>query len=254
MREWYKAIFLSPHLDDAALSCGGQIFYETSHRNPVLVVTPMAGEPVPGLRLSAFAQELHQRWALPQAAVRARRAEDAAACHILGADYGHWDVPDCVYRADSATGEPCYPTWESVITTQHPADDAVVDLLIEQLGQLPAAEHIYAPLAIGNHVDHRLVRQAAERVFGERLLYYEDFPYVVDVEDLTAVLTPPPSNWHSTTIALPETAVCAKIEAIWAFASQRSTFFADRADLEKQIKQYTTQIGGERRWWAGSNV
>ncbi|MBK8904063.1 MAG: PIG-L family deacetylase [Anaerolineaceae bacterium] len=246
MREWYKTIYLSPHLDDAALSCGGQIFLQTAASHPVLIVTPMAGEPAPDLQQSAFVQELHERWALPQDAVRARRAEDAAACQILGADYLHWAVPDCVYRIDPATGEPCYPTWESVITTRHPADDAVVAQLAAYLRQLPPADEIVVPLTAGNHVDHRLVRQAAEQVFAPtQLVYYEDYPYATEAGAMTAVLTP---NLHPIQIVLTETAVCAKIEAIWAYASQRSTFFDSRTDLEKRICSYTAQVGGERRW------
>jgi LmbE family N-acetylglucosaminyl deacetylase len=246
MREWYKSIYLSPHLDDAALSCGGRISQHTSQHEPVLIVTPMAGEPAPDLPLAAFAQELHQRWALPQDAVRTRRAEDAAACHILGADYLHWAIPDCVYRTDPATGEPCYPTWESVITTRHPADDAVVEHLVAQLRQLPPADEIVVPLTAGNHVDHRLVRQAAERVFAPtQLVYYEDYPYAAEPGALTAVLTP---TLQPTQLVLTETAVCAKIEAIWAYASQRSTFFDSRTGLEKMIHSYTAQVGGERVW------
>ena len=219
---------------------------QTAAAHPVLIVTTMAGEPAPNLQLSAFAHELHERWALPQDAVRTRRAEDAATCQILGADYLHWDVPDCVYRTDPATGEACYPTWESVITTRHPADDAVVDQLVAQLRHLPPADEIVVPLTAGNHVDHRLVRQAAERVFASsQLVYYEDYPYAAEEGALTAVLTP---NLHPTQIALTETAVCAKIDAIWAYASQRSTFFDSRADLEKMIQAYTTQVGGERLW------
>ncbi|MCB8977158.1 MAG: PIG-L family deacetylase [Ardenticatenaceae bacterium] len=246
MLERYKTIYLSPHLDDAVLSCGGRIYLETAVSHPVLIVTPMAGEPAPDLQLSAFAQELHQRWELPQDAVRARRAEDVAACQILGADYLHWDIPDCVYRTDPATGEPCYPTWESIITTQHPTDEATIAYLVQQLSQLPPADEIVVPLTAGNHVDHRLVRQAAERVFGPtQLCYYEDYPYAAEEGAVTAVLTP---NFHATQIELTETAVAAKIEAIWAYISQRSTFFDSHAGLERMIHSYTTQVGGERYW------
>ncbi|WP_420629307.1 PIG-L deacetylase family protein [Candidatus Leptofilum sp.] len=246
MRDWYKTIYLSPHLDDAVLSCGGRIFLETAASHPTLIVTLMAGEPAPNLQLSAFVQALHQRWELPQAAVRARRAEDAAACQILGADFLHWDVPDCVYRTDPATGEPCYPTWESIITTQHPADDAVVAQLTQQLTQLPPADEVVVPLTAGNHVDHRLVRQAAERAFGtDRLLYYEDYPYAAERGAVTAVLHP---TMQSTQTVLPETAVAAKIKAIWAYASQRSSFFASRQDAEAKIRTYAAQVGGERYW------
>jgi LmbE family N-acetylglucosaminyl deacetylase len=246
MRDWYKTIYLSPHLDDAALSCGGRIYLETAASHPVLIVTLMAGDPAPDLTLSAFAQELHARWALPQDAVRARRAEDMAACQILGADYLYGSVLDCIYRTDPATSELCYPTWEIVQTTQHPADDAVIAQLVEQFNQLPPADEIVAPLTVGQHLDHRLVRQAAERAFGAaRLTYFEDYPYAAVAGALEAVLT---LNLQATQIALPETAVAAKVEAIWAYASQRSSFFTDRQDAEDKIHAYSDQVGGERYW------
>ncbi len=248
MREWYKAIYLSPHLDDAALSCGGQIFQETTNRAPILVVTPMAGEPTADVPLSAFARALHQRWELARDAVRVRRAEDVVACQTLKADYLHWSVPDCIYRTDPATGEPRYPNWESIITTRHPADEAVVDWLAARLRQLPAADQIYAPLTVGNHVDHRLTRLAAERVFGESLIYYEDYPYAAEPEAVTAVLTPTPKQWQSTSFTLSATAVQSKIDAIWAYVSQRSSFFTTHDDLERKIEAYTAQVGGERVW------
>jgi LmbE family N-acetylglucosaminyl deacetylase len=82
------AVYLSPHLDDAALSCGGQIAQQTAAGLPVLIVTLMAGDP-PARPLSPFAQQLHTRWQLHDAptAVAARRAEDTAACRHLAAEY-----------------------------------------------------------------------------------------------------------------------------------------------------------------------
>ncbi|VAW42992.1 hypothetical protein MNBD_CHLOROFLEXI01-4865 [hydrothermal vent metagenome] len=248
MREWYKAIYLSPHLDDAVLSCGGQIQQQTAVRNPALIVTLMAGEPAKDVRYSDFAKSLHQRWEAVQDAVAVRRAEDVVACKIIGADHIHLTIPDCVYRPDPATGEPCYPTWESVITTLHSADEAVLAYLQQQLERLPPAEQVFAPLTAGNHVDHRLTRWAAEQVFASKLLYYEDYPYTQAREEVTAVLQPTPEDWQATQITLTQTAVRAKIDAIWAYTSQLSTFFEDRADLEAKMAQYTALVGGEQVW------
>lgn len=251
MREWYKAIYLSPHLDDVALSCGGQIFQATANRAPILIVTLMAGEPAADLNLSEFARSLHERWQLARDAVVVRRAEDVVACQILKADHLHWPVPDCIYRADPETGEPCYSGWESIITTVHPADEAVVDWLACQLRQLPATDQFYVPLTAGNHVDHRLTRLAAERVFGDALIYYEDYPYAADPETVTAALVPTLDHWQATSIALSAAAVRAKVEAIWAYASQRSTFFSTRQDVETKIEAYTDRVGGEKLWQPG---
>ncbi|MFQ5421191.1 MAG: PIG-L family deacetylase, partial [Anaerolineae bacterium] len=72
MKNFYDAIYLSPHLDDAALSCGGQIFTRTSAGESVLVVTVMAGDAPPGLS-SPIVEELHGRWQLPEGTVARRR-------------------------------------------------------------------------------------------------------------------------------------------------------------------------------------
>jgi LmbE family N-acetylglucosaminyl deacetylase len=248
MREWYKAIYLSPHLDDAVLSCGGQIQQETAVRNPILIVTPMAGEPASDLQLSDFAKSLHQRWELARNVVAVRRAEDVVACQMLRADHLHWPIPDCIYRTDPATGDPCYPHWESIITTQHPADEIVLTQLKQQLYQLPPTDQVFAPLTVGNHVDHRLVRLAAEQVFGAKLIYYEDYPYAQNREAVTAALTPAAKDWQATQIALTQTAVRTKINAIWTYTSQINTLFEDRSNLEAKVKEYTAQVGGERYW------
>ncbi|MBK8430550.1 MAG: PIG-L family deacetylase [Chloroflexi bacterium] len=118
----YHALYLSPHLDDAVLSCGGQIAQQTAAGLPVLIVTLMAGDP-PARPLSAFAQKLHDRWQLDAAtAVAARRAEDTAACDLLRADLQHWDIPDCIYRADPATGTALYNDGGAIFGSVHPAD------------------------------------------------------------------------------------------------------------------------------------
>lgn len=221
---------------------------ETAASQPTLIVTIMAGDPAPDVQLTDFAKSLHTRWELVRDAVRVRRAEDVVACQILGADHLHWSVPDCIYRTDPATGEACYPTWESVITTQHPADTAVLTWLTQQLAQLPAADRVYAPLAAGGHVDHRLVRQAAGQVFGNGLWYYEDYPYAEEPGAVTAVFTPSTSIWQPHTTSLSPSALQARLDAIWAYASQRSTFFAQREDMDAKITSYTSQIGGERYW------
>jgi LmbE family N-acetylglucosaminyl deacetylase len=248
MRPFYDAIYLSPHLDDAALSCGGQIFQQTAVGGAVLIVTIMAGDPPPG-KLSSFAQSLHARWRLPAEVVAARRAEDVRACEILGADYIHWPIPDCVYRSDPASGQPLYPTWPDVIAGVQPADLALANELAQQLAALPAAGRVIGPLAAGNHADHWVTRMAAEQAFGGQLYYYEDYPYVADGAALTAVFSFTPHQWQAEIIPLATKDLAAKTAAIAAFTSQLSTFFSDEADLAQQVAAFTESIGGERVWW-----
>lgn len=245
MLQRYDAIYLSPHLDDAVLSCGGQIAGQTAAGMSVLIVTITAGDPPPGT-LSEFAQLLHQRWDAAANAVAIRRAEDAAACAILGAHYAHWDYYDCIYRRDDL-GNVIYPTWNDVIGSLSPADLPLIDRLAARLAQLPPATDIYAPLAVGNHADHQVTRAAAEKWFGGRLRYYEDYPYVAAAGALGAVIDNG-DGWESRIVPLTPADLAAKYEAIWAYKSQLSTFFQDRADLEARVGSYASEVGGER-WW-----
>jgi LmbE family N-acetylglucosaminyl deacetylase len=127
MHTRYDAIYLSPHLDDAALSCGGQIYRLAKEGRHVLIVTLMAGDPPPDGVLSDFARSLHGRWELAESAEAARRREDEAAGQILGAEILHWPIPDCIYRAHPHTGEPLYPTWPAVIDAIHPAEATLIE-------------------------------------------------------------------------------------------------------------------------------
>jgi len=92
-------IYLSPHLDDAALSAGGWIYDQVQAGNPVEIWTIMCGVP-PTTELSPFAQVLHYQWGMETAeqVVLGRRQEDINAANILGAVTQHFDFLDCIYR------------------------------------------------------------------------------------------------------------------------------------------------------------
>lgn len=248
MQAFYDAIYLSPHLDDITLSCGGQVFQQTQAGQRVLVVTITAGDP-PQSAVSSYAQSLHDRWELLTDAVAVRRAEDQAANAILGADTVHWSLPDCIYRYHPTTGAPLYLSDPDIFGDLHPAELPLVASLSKQMASLPAHQQLYVPLTIGHHVDHQLTRAAAEQVYPlTKLWYYEDYPYAQKPNALQGVIPADSQGWQATVLPLSEAAIQAKIAAIAAFVSQFSTFFKDQADLEEQIRTFTAQVGGERVW------
>ncbi len=248
MNNFLDTIYLAPHLDDAVLSCGGQIFEEAQRGERVLVVTLMAGDPP--ATLSGYAESLHQRWQLAQNAVAARRREDEAACALLGAETLHWDVPDCIYRVNPASGAALYLSDEDIFGVVHPAERALVEVLATKLAALPPARRLVAPLTVGHHVDHQLTRLAAESAFGSRLVYFEDFPYIQTAGSLNFLHEDASIGgiWASEVVPLSQAALRAKVEAILAYKSQLSTFFTDRADLERQVFGYAATVAGERLW------
>ena len=242
----YNTIYLAPHLDDVVLSCGGQIFEETQRGKRVLVVTIMAGDP-PKI-VSDYAQSLHTRWELAANTTAARRREDIVACDILEADTLHWQIPDCIYRTHPETGAPFYVSDNDIFGDIHPAEAHLVNQLLAQLAELPPSNQIIAPLTVGNHVDHQIVKRAAIQYFGARLEFYEDYPYVQTPGSLDFLQSTDGINWKVTVIPVSQKALAAKIEAILAYRSQISTFFTDRADLEQQVIGYANNVGGERIW------
>ncbi|HEX6386766.1 MAG TPA: PIG-L family deacetylase [Anaerolineae bacterium] len=253
MRTYYDAVYLSPHLDDVAYSCGGRIFTQTDAGQSVLIVTVMAGDP-PSVPFSKFARLHHERWQLVADTAAGRRAEDVAACRILGADYLHWQVPDCIYRLHPETAEPLYVTRDDIFGAVHRAEAELLERLSQQMRELPGHGKLFVPLTAGHHVDHQLVRAAAERRFGKHLLYYEDYPYAQLPGALAAVIPPGSAEWRDEVLPLTEAAVQARVEAMAAFISQVSTFFTSRADLEEQIGDYVRLVGGEQVWRRRSRV
>ena len=127
--EFMKWVYLSPHLDDAVLSCGGLIWEQIRSGGNVEIWTICAGAPPTG-DLSGFAKELHERWGLGMDAVSKRRMEDQVACRILGAGHKHYDIPDAIYRRDPKTGEILYDSFDVILSGIHPGDEMLLKSMI----------------------------------------------------------------------------------------------------------------------------
>lgn len=247
MTQVYETIYLAPHLDDAVLSCGGQIYLQTQAGRKVLVLTVMAGDPPPA-PVSSFARQLHDRWQIAGEVTQGRRREDAAACALLGADYLHWDIPDCIYRLDPQSGAGYYNGNEALFGSVHEKEAGLVHNLAGRLNGLPEHGRLVAPLAIGNHVDHQIVRRAVVSLPQARVAYYEDYPYAAVPGARERALGTDPTIWREELIPLNEAALQAKIAAIAAYTSQISTFFSSAQNLEEMIRNFAVDTGGERLW------
>jgi LmbE family N-acetylglucosaminyl deacetylase len=253
-------IFLSPHFDDAAFSCGGLIWERTQAGDAVQILTICAGEIPPG-DLSAFAVELHQRWETGREAIYQRKEEDARACETIGASSHYFPIPDCIYRRagvnywqptskpmqdEQPRGELLYPASKDLWGPTHPAEN----LLIQQLGdkltqELPEAARLVCPLGIGAHVDHRLTRIAAE-MCGRPLWYYADFPYVQKDPELVDRLSS--QGWLERLFEISPHGLQAWYEAMAAYQSQISTFWEDLPELRHSLESYLAQMGGAMLW------
>jgi LmbE family N-acetylglucosaminyl deacetylase len=171
----YAHVYLAPHLDDTALSCGGTIAEQTARGERALVLTLCTAAPAPDGPFSDLALEFHREWGLaPQQVVAARLREEQAAVTLLGADSLWAGMLDAIYRHPAA-----YHGRDTLFGTPA-ADDPLLPAarayFAELRERLPAAT-FYAPLGVGSHVDHLLTYEAAQ-LLGPALVHYEDFPYV----------------------------------------------------------------------------
>lgn len=145
-------IILSPHFDDAVLSC----WHLLASASEVLVVNVFAGEPVAGAlgwwdRLAGASDSA--------TAVRTRIEEDRQALALAGRTAVNLPFLDSQYRQhDQSSGE-----------------------IVEALrGVLVAGTRIYAPASLGDHHrDHTAVRAAALalRAGGADVVLYADLPH-----------------------------------------------------------------------------
>jgi LmbE family N-acetylglucosaminyl deacetylase len=246
MSRQYDSLYISPHLDDVAFSCAGQIYQQTSAGQRALIITLTTADP-PASPPSEFSRLLHERWQLGPETAAGRRAEDVAACQLIGADYLHWPILDCIYRLDPLTGQALYPTRDDIFGPVQPADSSLVAEVVGRLAALPPVGRVIAPLAVGHHVDHQLARTAAEQWRGSDLWYYEEYPYAQLPGALDAVIGDG-QDWLAEVVPLSAEALRAKLGAFECYASQLSSFFASRADLEEQVGGYVGRVGGERLW------
>ncbi|MEE1752020.1 PIG-L deacetylase family protein [Streptomyces sp. SP18CS02] len=148
-----RTVVISPHFDDAALSLAGLL---PGLPGPVDVVTVHGGAPAPGSPVSWW--DTQCGFSSAAEAHRARRAEDAAACALLGAAQIVLDHPDGPYRPEGAT----------------------LDGLEAFLRDLPPDTRVLVPLG-SNQPDHEAVRRLAVRVLADRGAplpwVYADLPY-----------------------------------------------------------------------------
>ena len=236
-------IYISPHLDDAALSAGGLIYEQARSGLAVGIWTLNSGFPPKG-ELSPLAQVLHFQWGFSsgEETVRLRRLEDDRAASILGATTLHFDFLDCVYRRAPA-GEWLYPM---DVFDPPVAEDA--DLPTQMAAALSARlrpdDVLVCQLGVGRHVDHVNVRRAVE-LLGRPLLYDVDIPYLFNHP---ADLAPNTGGMKETFYTVTETGLGAWQEAIQAYSSQLSTLFESPDQMRESIRNYWQDKGAVSLW------
>lgn len=262
-----KHVYLSPHLDDAVLSCGGAIHRQAAGGESVLVLTLLAGEAVTHGAvgpLSAFALVQHGYWGHPPRPMALRRAEDVAALTWMGADWYHLGYLDAVYRAGSGD-EWLYADLDGLfgeVRADDPLALSTPELTAELAGFIgePGAAVVYAPLAVGRHVDHQIVHTAARGLAarGYRVAFYEDYPYAAQAGSVRAALQAAGlAGARSEVLRLDTADVAAWVTAVGYYRTQLGILFRGAEAMPSHIWAFAGTVSpeaalGARVWWPAS--
>ncbi len=252
----YDHVYISPHFDDAALSCGGAIARHIARHQRVLVVTACSATPPAGHSFSPFAQAMHTTWNLaPDQVVAERQREDVAALDCLGADGYLLNFLDAVYRLPEryASNDALF----GAVAPDDPLRAELYDALRQITQRLPMAM-VYAPLGVGNHVDHQLTHDLAAELAREGVImaFYEDFPYAAGagaVNDRLRQLSARGRDFVPSVLDIDAT-LARKISAIEAYASQIGMLFGDATTMARRVHDYAEDLRpdvgtyGERLW------
>ncbi len=240
-----KIIYLSPHLDDAVLSCGGIIFDQIHAEKKSVEIWTVFAADAPAGKLSAFAEELHARWQTGREGPALRRREDEAACVFLGCETVHLPFADCIYRFLS-TGEARIQTNDNLFAFDNSKDQPMVVMLVTFLqSHLPETCELVVPLGVGGHIDHLITRLAAETLH-RPLQYYADFPYADGNPD--KVKDQLNAEMHSQLFFLSSDSLKAWQNATAAYKSQISTFWSSTEVMKNALLEYSRSKLGSVLW------
>jgi LmbE family N-acetylglucosaminyl deacetylase len=220
-------VAISPHLDDAAFSIGGYIAASARAGDRVTIVTCFTGNVAQPTGF-ALACQLDKGLTAEVDYMALRRGEDRDACAVIGAAAVHLPFLEAPHRG--------YASAPALFADRRSDDGLLAPLTLalgEQIERL-APDLLLGPLAIGDHVDHWLVRDALAATGADHLLW-EDWPYL-----RRAVAAP--AETVRLRHALSEQDRAERLAMCAAYASQLSFQFGSPEDLKTAI----TEVAEER--------
>ena len=224
-----RLLAVSPHLDDAAFSAGGTLGAYARDGWAVTVLTCFTGN-VESPTGFALACQLDKGLSAEVDYMALRRAEDRDACAAIGAEAIHLPFLEAPHRG--------YQDAPALFGARRADDNAAAALApaLAHALEVVRPDLVLGPLAIGDHVDHHVVRDALKAVdAGRDLLLWEDWPYS-DRPDVRRPADPTLCITLDDDLRAQRTAMCA------AYGSQIGFQFGSPARMAERL----AAIGCER--------
>ncbi len=252
-------LFISPHYDDIALSCGGTAAIVSAAGKDAVVALLFGDHPAPGQPMTPFAEHLHDEWGMSaDKVIEGRRAEEAESSRILGLRDVFLPFRDAIYRGDA------YLSDEDLFGAPKDADIDLpgrIVLALADEGFEQESTRVYAPLASGFHVDHQLAFLAGlllDQADWE-VWFYEDLPYSLLSGRVADRVARAGVDLEIAGTVEVSDVWTKKIDAIMAYPSQLKVIFEDyvgagssRDAIDEVMSRYSREAGGGRnaeRFW-----
>lgn len=241
-------VFVEPHYDDVAFSCGGTLAGRVRTGAPVELLTVFTADPAPDAPLSPLARTVHAEWTGGERPYEQRRREAAQVDALLLVQRTALDLPEVLYRMPHLTA-----IEEVLQPDETPESDSffasVYDALDKALGKEDVLT-IVAPLGVGGHLDHLLVHAAIRALAAQRpgwtVWYYEDFPYTLDVPALKRRVRTLGSTYRPATVDIVDT-LDARVRLSACYTSQVRAIFGTSDRLRSLISEYAGRVGTPAR-------
>ena len=233
------ALALSPHLDDVAFSCGATLAALADAGWRVVLCTIFTAS-VPNPTGFALACQTDKGLSPEVDYMALRRAEDTAAADALGVEPLWLPFREAPHRGyDSA----------KALFAGVRADDTIAHALAESLRDLLsrfAPDLVFAPQAVGAHVDHiQVVRALEQAAPAAPVLCWRDFPYTVRETNPPEPFGSQMRRFHPLTAALTSDQRERKRLACRAYASQLGFQFGGPERLDALLADARESFRGK---------
>ena len=231
------ALFLSPHLDDVAFSCGGLLAQLADAGWHTVMATAFTATVLPATGFALACQT--DKGLDPSVDYMAlRRDEDQAAAAILGVSELRWlDFPEAPHRGYGSAPE-LFGAIAAHDDVWRPLAERVSALLAELQPGL-----VLAPQGCGHHVDHRQMIHAVLQAAPQNLAFYRDTPYAIRNPDAASDVSIPGLTGCVYGIA---EGLERKIAASCSYVSQIGFQFGGPAALAAALREFAVREGEGR--------
>lgn len=178
----YDCIYFSPHLDDAVFSCGGKIIKDVKVGKKIIVITIFAGRSYTQRPFSLREGVLNNTRSFKD--IDKRKKEDREVLTNLKVDFIHWRFLDAIFRKPKRNLSFPMDEYDRRLMT---SIFKKINKVIKKAGFASISARVFFPLAIGDHVDHKIIFKVGIIIKKKnpqlKISFYEDFPYAALVKN-----------------------------------------------------------------------